>query len=859
MPDVQPTNNPVPSDHPADARDNFKRIDEVVNLQSPQSSPTRTGKRLNTLYGLEQDYLQAIQQAGGVPLSDGVWTAGQTFTSYNQFMIFNNVPYRPLTSTTLPYGPTGSSPDPAFVGPYESLNLQSAAKIFINPNLISNSGFEIPGSVANHPNSTPRAYNAGDELFAGHFALGSLTGVTYIDGVLNGTGQLYVDIPKSQKQQDSTSPVTPSIADSDGLPKTGATVVDNGTSWRVTYDMSNTFSVKLEQGGTSTTHNANQGESASKLRAIDFGIVSGEDNRVNLQKLQDLSSSKRVPIDFSGVSDISWAGVIYIDDWFEWQGSGRFENTLKPMQILRSEISGDSVIAKRNASVDLNHFLMQDLGIDLGYAGPSSPTVDQLVSMIRITANGSNDGDITYLRCHFKNPAHECTVHNVATTSVGVSSGGKIDGIRMLFCSGDVSDLSLASRNANMFKTIHGSIDQPGAYGEYPITDVVSFGNKCRGMRTLADFKRGTADFSHNESYVEDMTDVASISVDGVIGGSIGPDNRGKQTASAANTKNFYEVQGVDVEVFGGNWDCNSQPGAVAAVLVTDYAYPAETTGSYNANQSVNVNIHGFTAKNIPFHAVRLINTKDCDARGIIANNCTLDGVSFEFATGKLDISGDSITPLNNSVDRVKTDSCRFSVSAATENDVSIGAEISDENDVYNIQLIGVASQPYRASFTAEELNINPRGENYGSGDPIRWSGSATATVSTASPPFGSVIKLILEDINPAAIQTFGPSTKTALSQNQALYFSVMCRLDTSVRCSILVQEFTSGDSFVSSNFIPLGATASFELRQRKFECTNATTAYVIVSLVPAGDSGLDSSLIGTSEFANFKISTKLT
>lgn len=50
MPEVQPTNNPVPSDNPADARDNFKRIDEVVNSTENLTSPTRTGVQLVTLH-----------------------------------------------------------------------------------------------------------------------------------------------------------------------------------------------------------------------------------------------------------------------------------------------------------------------------------------------------------------------------------------------------------------------------------------------------------------------------------------------------------------------------------------------------------------------------------------------------------------------------------------------------------------------------------------------------------------------------------------------------------------------------------------------------------------------------------------
>lgn len=577
----------------------------------------------------------------------------------------------------------------------------------------------------------------------------------------------------------------------------------------------------------------------------------------DVQEAQDSSAYSRMHLDVSDIKEISWEGILKIDDWLEWHGAGRFENTIKPSKILRSEIGGDAIIAKRDTSKNLEHFLMQDLGIDLGFSGVF-PTLDQLVSMVRITANGSHDTDITYLRCHFANPAHECTVHNVHTTDVGVSSGGTIEGIRMLFCSGDVNDLATASRSSNMFKTIHGAIDIPGSYGEYPISDVVSFGNKCRGMRTLADFKRGTTDFSHNKSYVEDMTDVASISVDGVLKGTIGPDNSGKQTPAAANTKNFYEIQGVDLEVLGGDWDCDNQAGAVAGVLVTDYAFPAETTVDYNSNPSVNVNIRAFTGRNIPFHAVRLINTTDCDVRGINAYDCQLDAVSFEYVAGKIDKQGSPVVSKNNSVDEINSNNCRFQVSATTGAGVKIGEKIANENGLYEIQLVGIPVQPYRATFEPIELNANPRGEDYGTGTPVRWSGSASATVEENDAPYDSSIYLSIEDANNAAIQTFGPVQKFAFTKGEPIYFSVVCRLGTSPRCSIVIQEYNASGSYLTAGYVPLGATSDFELRKRKYVVQNENTEYVKILLAPAAASGSDSSLVGTADFADFKISRKI-
>ncbi len=141
--------------------------------------------------------------------------------------------------------------------------------IVSNDNIISNSSFEIAGNVANPPDATPRNYNAGDELFQGMFAVGALTGVTYIGGKANGIGHLYTDVFKSEKQKLSTANNVASIADSDGSPvESGASLVDSGDYWRVTFDMTNTFSVKLEQGDFATSHNASQAYANSLLEDI---------------------------------------------------------------------------------------------------------------------------------------------------------------------------------------------------------------------------------------------------------------------------------------------------------------------------------------------------------------------------------------------------------------------------------------------------------------------------------------------------------------------------------------------------------------------------------------------------------------
>jgi hypothetical protein len=149
------------------------------------------------------------------------------------------------------------------------------SNIVSNENLILNSSFEIAGSVTSPPDATPRSYNAGDEIFQGMFAVGALTGVTYIDGKSNGTGQLYTDVYKSEKQKLSTANYVASIASSDGSPvESGASFVDIGDYWRVTFDMNETFSVKFERGSIATSHEICQLKLAKFGSSVSFKIPS---------------------------------------------------------------------------------------------------------------------------------------------------------------------------------------------------------------------------------------------------------------------------------------------------------------------------------------------------------------------------------------------------------------------------------------------------------------------------------------------------------------------------------------------------------------------------------------------------------
>ena len=123
--------NDVPSNLYIDLKVNNSNVDEFVNSKDEfliNRDSANGNTQTETLHGLVLRTNQAILDNGGVPLGDGVWGAGKTYTSYNQYLVYNGVPYKPTKSTALPYLTQGadptSLPDSDFVQPFADINEQ---------------------------------------------------------------------------------------------------------------------------------------------------------------------------------------------------------------------------------------------------------------------------------------------------------------------------------------------------------------------------------------------------------------------------------------------------------------------------------------------------------------------------------------------------------------------------------------------------------------------------------------------------------------------------------------------------------------------------------------------------------------
>ena len=219
------------------------QLHEIINGTATEEITTESGMVPSVRKAIADSMLfkQAIE-----------WAQGSVETDPLQTRNFNG---------TLFWAPAATTANPIAMGasPVSDSNWSLAPvgrdTVAMNANLISNSHFEFTGTVTNPPDAVARNYDDGDEIFSGIYAKGAITNVTFVDGVLNGFGELYVDVVKNAKMKEATSGVISSIAGTNGEPYiTGSSVTDAGDYYRVTFIMNNTFSVKLEQGSVATGH-----------------------------------------------------------------------------------------------------------------------------------------------------------------------------------------------------------------------------------------------------------------------------------------------------------------------------------------------------------------------------------------------------------------------------------------------------------------------------------------------------------------------------------------------------------------------------------------------------------------------------
>lgn len=158
-------------------------IDEFNDVTVPQA-----------ISNFEDDAAQAIRNAGGVPLGDGQWGAGKTYTAYNEYLVFNGVPYKPLN---VPYTTQGADPtqlpDLGSVQPFSNISREeigSLSGVIFSTLADVNSEVSTGGAIT---------LSIGDNINVLDYATGNNSGTLFFRVVAAGTGVhdggQYIDLP----------------------------------------------------------------------------------------------------------------------------------------------------------------------------------------------------------------------------------------------------------------------------------------------------------------------------------------------------------------------------------------------------------------------------------------------------------------------------------------------------------------------------------------------------------------------------------------------------------------------------------------------------------------------------------------
>lgn len=597
-------------------------------------------------------------------------------------------------------------------------------------------------------------------------------------------------------------------------------------------------------------------KSSGCIMASRHGVVSGVDCASVIQSLQDLSEQYKLPLDFSGISVVTFSGKVGIGSFFHWRSSGKFNTVIRPLTKSRAAlgVGPQGVYAwfgPKDPSVSITHAMLEDIGFDGGYdAGTHATPTDRLIRAFCWHAHaGAVHRDITALRVHVVDCPHE--FWEGYTTS-----GGKIDGIRMLFSSGDVTDPAVSAVGCNVFKTMNGTIDAPGPYGTYTISNIVSFGNTCRGWRTLNDFKRGSERWTISACETTDMND-CHHSADGSMAGTFEASNKGWQTGASRATKNYLELQGENIDVMGFQYDADkggSTKRALAAVFVTDYEYPAnggDGVGN-NRRQSKNISIYSGFAKNVNQNAIRLVNTYKCGAGAVFASQCLYGAAAVEYVAGHVDTDTQvQLQSTRNWIGAVTTEACQSEVSVTSGADVVFRAAPRNSGNGCRVELdTGSTCSVQYSPLLLNSANTMLKVTDF-------WNSGGATKTDYATPPDGSPYAFELSDVNASSIQTYDWAGKIPLSQanSEYLYLNLWVLAGTATTAAVLIQEYTSAGALVSSVFKKLSHTATWTENKLIHKPSTTTVAYVIVRLAPACDSYSTPALTGTTRFADVRIS----
>lgn len=505
----------------------------------------------------------------------------------------------------------------------------------------------------------------------------------------------------------------------------------------------------------------------------------------------------------------------------------------------------DGYFMKQDTTQNTSFVCFENVSFDGAYDS-SAWTGKTTISAIRIrSTGGATDSEVVVRNCIFVDPQDDCVAISPDVNSF-------VNRVSVSGCSANVSSYATSTRTGNLVRTIVDYVGAPSAASAYNKKNIrnISVSNcYAEGIRTLADLKRGSVNYTVSDCQTYNMSDChhsVDSGSDGVLTGLVG-----RQTTALLPTKNFIEIQGQNIVLDDFSYEGAIAYSGIAGILVQDYADPSEPAGT--ARQSISVTVKNGVIDGVANHAVRLQNTKACLVQNITAKNCSLDAVALEYVASRTDPVLGLLSPTNNVVDKIFLDSTvRYCINAPTSgsgNKIGYAFTSSGNRKVENATsatwtpLHGVDFIDQNAMMLLDTAGTFPAG--------YAANGTVSATQSTADAPFGSYsISVLLNGTDAAVLDSAEPRNRILCANGDVLQMQVFAKLNTATACGVLIQEY-NGATFLSSTFRTLSATG-WTQNTVAYVCTQATTTNVRVQLLVNASSNLPANT-GSTFFAGVK------
>lgn len=409
---------------------------------------------------------------------------------------------------------------------------------------------------------------------------------------------------------------------------------------------------------------------------------------------------------------------------------------------------------------------------------------------------------------------------------------------------------------------IRVEMDYSLPYGNYFISNIKIDSCYAEKIRTLADIKRGCADFYITNCTTKDIYD-CHHSIDGAKWGLVDRCSGEMSTDfTPYSGTNFIEIQGEEITVSRLFFDGNMK--LMRGIQIQDhFTEPDETEvgGNKLGHVSNNITVNKCTVKNVSNIGIKFTNAHNSVIKNCIIENSIDQSIAVESGTGNTDINGIKLTSSSVILCGNKAVNCGKGFTVQGENNILLGDNFSHDNIAFfdngDYRLFRRTFNSFYTGQQWTELNPNPGLILNSEGTRIRnWeTGHEVVTYDIVDKPEGTTGSVILTDDTPWAIGEVELDTKIECTASEVLHLRVFAKkADQNTKFSIVFAEFDS-DTYLGAKYM-----FSHELSDtwNEFYCNfipeNSATNQIKIKICPSSVE-YNKSDVGKVKMASLNIS----